>query len=192
MTSTDNIIQFPNQGPDPEQSRQLSEAQLKAAKARTVPEWMEIYLGLIEADLKRIEKANPSQHAPVFEEYRNTGRPRLRRIASVFQNAGLVLDERLTFTGCQPVNTPQGPNVIFDNPTSPWVEFAWPDGSKITFRGVDALSAVGFIMWWSNFQLPIIGSGDEGRRRIINPGETEHLDYMKAKAEDQAQGNEPS
>ena len=149
----------------------LTETEAKIALRRTVPEWMEMYASVIHQGL--IARNADGQ---AMETWRNEVRPRLKRIAGRFQVAGLVLSEEMEFAG--PVVTPQG--IIWPKPHDPRIVFFWPDGSDLRFAGPDALSAVGFFVWWSNLQTPILGA-KVGEAREVLPGSIDHDHYMRGK-----------
>jgi len=157
----------------------LPEDQRRAALARTARDWMDIYIEVIERQLP----SGPE----VFEQWTKVNRPRLRKIGDRFTSAGLTLDERI-----EGIRTFRPPNDIhFLTPSNPYVTFHWPDGQSLTFRDTRAGSAMAFWVWWSNFQLPIIGPS-EGKTRNIIAGSPEYRSYMEAKRRDQEKGIEPS
>lgn len=167
-----------------------NDARNKALK-RPVSEWMAMYIELIESSLKRIEKDN-SLGAPVlYENFKNITRPRLIKVGKLFQKNGLALDSTVVFRGCRVININAG-QVIWDNQSSPRIDYFWEDGHKLTLTGDMAIASLGFFHFFQQHQAPFQGgpSVREGQSRIINPGDAEHTDYMRAKAEDQKKGLE--
>lgn len=169
----------------------LDPIRTKAALARTVTEWMEIYLEVLEANLKQIEQTHPEHHGRIFAEYQQTARPQLRHIAKEFQKAGLSLSEEMEFEG--PEIGPFGPNgemaLRWPDPAMK-VTYFWPDGkSKLSFEGEYAQRSIGFFMFWQNYQTPLMPA-QEGGKRILTGG-AEYDNYFKNKKADQSQGLEP-
>jgi hypothetical protein len=164
--------------------------QFKAALARTAKDWFEIYIEMVEVNLRHLEKTDPKNHAATYATWTQESRPRLRRICAAFTAAGLNLSDQLEV---------EGPDIrfgkiVFPDPTRPRLVLHWPDGQYLTFDGVDAMSATAFFIWWQNFQVPLFGtdslSGSQDNK-ILKPGDAAFGEYMRAKAADQRKGQEP-
>lgn len=166
----------------------LPEDKLQQARTKAIQYWMDLYLQILEQELKRQEASGLDKAKLIFHQYRTETRPRLLKIARRFQDAGLDLAEEMEFEGPRP--HPQGRDVVWPNPRHPKVTFYWPDGHDLVFTGREALSAMGFFLFWQNYQTALLPRQQESR--IIMPGDKEHRDYFQAKAADQAKGIEPS
>lgn len=169
----------------------LNPQQLKAAKARTVREWMEIYIEILIERLKQIEATRPDLHPMAMSTFRTEARPAMRRIASAFEGAGLELTEEMEFEGAHPHPDER---IGWNDPT--WVSvpekatYFWPDGSSLSFTGADARHSLGFFLFWQNYQMPVIGMPQGGEKRILTGG-VDYDRYFAAKKADQQQGLEP-
>lgn len=179
----DNVIQFPGT----QRIGVLPEEQIKIACARTIEEWIDIYTEIVVRNLQYLEQQEPALKGIIWERWRSEGKPRLRRICRDFRSAGLLLSEDIEVSGIH--LRPNHP-VIWENPANPVVTFHWPDGSTITFRGDDAISAVGFFQFWVS-QKELFEAPAEGKGRIITPGSREEQAYFDAKRRDQENGLEP-
>lgn len=175
---------------DPKAIGLMGEARRKAALARDVADWMEIYTEIVRHQLEQMAAANLNDEGLLFEKWKSETRPRLRRVGKRFQEAGLVLDSRMQVEG---VEVGRGGGLpIFLEPHKPWVRFFWPTGESLKFTGEDAVSAFGFFLWWSNFQVPILGPENVGQTKTYLPGDPEYDAYFAAKRADMNRGIEPA
>lgn len=194
MTMSDGIIlQGPgstNPALSADQHRAQAAARVKAASARTPVEWMEIYIELLETDLRRIERDQGSNRE-MFSAYASSTRPRLRRIGRQLQAAGLSLVDELRII--EPIVDINSGNVFWGVPER--CVFQWPDGQTSVFTHDAAGSAFAFFSWWKQFQevtmqeLLVARSGP--KTRILERGDPEYDGYMQAKQQDQRRGVEP-
>lgn len=192
--SADGIIL---QGPGSEgsalnadQHRAQAAARVKAASARTPVEWMEIYIELIETDLRRIEKEQGTNRE-IFSAYVSNTRPRLRRIGRQLQAAGLSLVDELRII--EPVVDIHSGDVLWGAPMR--CVFLWPDGQTCVFVEEAAGSAFAFFSWWKQFQdvtmRELLVAQSKPTTRILESGDPGYEAYMRAKHKDQQQGLEP-
>ena len=183
MHQREKTLTVPNQ-PDRDLNSRISDSDARIASARTIREWMEIYVEILELSLREIEKQHPDDDS-VYQKYKTESRPRLKRILRDFEVAGLNLMDEIEFEGVHVV--PGQAHPIWEDSGRPYIAFYWPDGQALQFVGDDAISAVGFFIFWQAHQDPVLGAKVEGsgESRIINPGEADHKAYFKAKAEDQ-------
>lgn len=163
----------------------LPEEQLRVAAARTVADWMNIY---IEVVLRTLEKITGEEiQGQLYEKFRGETIPRLRRIVRDFEAAGLTIYDEIEVEG---IHLIPGHRPLWEDPSRPEAKFIWPDGSELRFQGESAISAVGFFEFWAKHQIPITGVKG-GQRRIITPGSTEEQSYFTAKERDQ-RGEDPN
>lgn len=164
----------------------LPEDQIKIATARSVRDWMEIYIEVLaralEGDILQVELKGV-----VAERFRGETLPRLRRIVRDFEVAGLTINDEIEVEG---IHLVPGQRVIWEDPNRPEVKFIWPDGSELIFQGESAVSAVGFFEFWAKHQIPVTGL-EAGKRRLITPGSAEEQEYYSAKARE-LQGGDPN
>lgn len=165
----------------------LPEDQVKIATARSVAEWMEIYIEVLVRTLEGPDFEGVELKGVLAERFRGETLPRLRRIVRDFQVAGLSINEEIEVEG---IHLIPGQKPIWENPNRPEVKFIWPDGSELKFQGASAISAVGFFEFWAKHQIPVIGL-KSGKRRIIAPGSQEEQDYFAAKERD-LRGEDPN
>lgn len=185
MTDESNIIQGPGAtAPD----GLLPEDQIRAANARSVRDWVDIYLEVIVRVMEQSEASNMETKGLVWERYTRETRPRLRRIAREFDSRGLELSDELDISGVTPHPVSKMP--LWEDASRPWVVFHWEDGRQVAFYGNDAPSALFFILWWQQHGLPLRPK-KEAKSRIIMPGEAEHSDYFAQKRRAQERGEEP-
>lgn len=162
----------------------ISDKDIKIASARSVREWMDIYIEILIASLQEIEKQHPGDSG-IYEKFRTESRPRLRRLVRDFETAGLSLTDEIEFEGCHIV--PGQPHPIWENSNRPCISFIWPDGQTLQFVGADAISAVGFMIFWMAHQDAVLGAKQDqptGESRLILPGEADHKAYFDAKLKD--------
>jgi hypothetical protein len=184
MTSESNIIQGPGStAPD----GMLPEEQMRAANAKSVRDWVDIYLEVIVRVMEQSKASNMETKGVVWERFTGETRPRLRRIAHEFDSRGLVLSDELDISGVTP--HPISGKPLWEDATHPWVVFHWED-RQVAFYGAEAPSALHFILWWQQHGLPL-RRPRAPKSRIINPGEAEHSAYFDAKRRAQERGEEP-
>jgi hypothetical protein len=160
----------------------IPEEKMKIAVAKTVRDWMQIYIETIARSMES-EAMQDQLHGVVFEQFKNETRPRLNRILAEFEAAGLDLHDDIEVQGVEIKNY----QMQWFAPKAPWVIFFWPDGRKLKFQGLDAASAVGFFWFWQTHQIPF-APPQGGQRRIIVPGSAEEQAYFRAKTEDLRNG----
>lgn len=186
--------------PTPEDMRRLAadakhvaaieQAKVKAAEAKSAKDWMDLYQEITESSVKSIYEAEGNGHRVL--EALEPWRPCYKRVGIELQAHGLPLSEQIEVEGPIMGNTRTGLPVI-DGWANGKVEatFHWPDRSKLTFRGRDALVAVTFWMWWVNFQDVHnqqlgVAQAAEQRTRLILPGSPDSLSYHAAKKDDKS------
>ena len=165
----------------------LPEERLKVAAARTISEWMEIYIEVIARTLEAKAFNQEGLKGVVKERFMGETIPRLKRIVRDFEVAGVTLHDEIDVSG---IHLVPGYPPLWDDPNRPEVIFYWPDGQELKFQGKEALSAVGFFEFWQKHLIPIRGVKG-GQRRIIQPGSAEEKEYFDAKNKDMQKGTEP-
>lgn len=164
----------------------LPEDKLHVAERRSVQEWMDLFLAILEDKLKEGEAEGQDVSKLIYTKYQSETVPRCKRIAQRFQDAGLVLSEDIDFVG--PVPNTDG-TWTWPNPSQPYIQFIWPDNSTLSFIGEEALTAFNFFAFWQQYQA-FCKPNDE-QSRIIKPGSPEYNNYMINKQRDQQKGVEP-
>jgi len=163
----------------------LPEEQIKIAAAKSVEEWMEVYIEVIVRVMSQMTEESLS--GVIYERFRSETVPRLRRIVRDFRTAGLTIHDEIEVEG---IHLIPGQRPLWEDTQRPEVKFIWPDGSELKFQGESAISAVGFFEFWAKHQIPLTGV-KAGKRRIITPGSEEERDYFEAKERD-LQGRDPN
>jgi xanthine/CO dehydrogenase XdhC/CoxF family maturation factor len=165
----------------------LERARARAATARDAGEWFDIYTEIVEQAVKRTLESAGEGHL-VLERLADR-RAAATVVRREFQAHGLPLSEDIDVEGPLVTPDPMGFLTNVSWPRGQWVRFIWPDQSKLEFRGMKAVVALAFIMWWENFHLQFQAMHDKNapqKRRVILPHTPEWDRYMAAKAADQA------
>lgn len=162
---------------------------------KSVRQWGDIYIELMEQILRQIETENPQAHPMAFSNFTTSVRPGIRRIVSAFESAGLDLSEDIEVEGPVPTQSAMAgfpPDISWPNPAKPKATYFWPDGSRLSFEGEDAIRSVAFFMFWQNHQdVHQAQAKNAGQRRLILPGDRDYTNYITAKKADQDAGKEP-
>jgi hypothetical protein len=163
---------------------------LKRAEAKTASDWIDIFQEVIEHAVRTTMEEN-GDGKNVLEKL-EPSRTAFRAIKARFNDHGLPLLDALEVEGPLVVSNRLG----YDDVTWPlgeWVRFYWPGRTDhLEFRGHQALVAMAFIMWWSQFQRTAQQWSDQlagkeekqGRTRAIEPGSPEWNQYFAMKNAD--------
>lgn len=152
----------------------------KAALARTAGDWFDIFDEVTTNAVVKTMESHGDSPMDVLHDWKDD-RAAVRR---EFVAHELPLTEEVEFEG--PVPDPERPTdqtaILW--PAGQFINFHWPDGSRLSFRGRKAIIALSFILWWDGFHSAYkvsLGQQVGGQSRVIEPGSPEWLDYYKNK-----------
>lgn len=165
------------------------EAVRRASRAKTAGEWFDIFADITITGVRQGLEANNQGH--LLSELLAPQKPVWDRVRARFAAQGLELNEGIEIDG--PVVQPNvlGVPEVVDWPKGLQAEFTWTDGTRLMFKGHDALVATAFIQWWSTFNqvhMHQFGTGSAAlapKTRLIDPGSNEYINYIMAKQREQ-------
>lgn len=173
--------------------RHQMHVQLKTAEARTPGDWIDIFQEIVEFTVRTTMEEH-GEGSQVLEKLEPT-RSAIKQVRARLMEHGLPLLENIDIDGPDIRPDAMGCLTNVSWHRGQWVKLCWPHHKDVLeFRGQQALVALSFVMWWSNFhqtakqwdtQLQGGQAAVAGARRMIEPGSPEWVRYFTAKQADQ-------
>lgn len=163
--------------------------QMEAVKARKAEDWFDLFQEIVFSGVRQTMSQAGVEGTKVADKVLDERRPTYARVRDRFRVQGLDLSENVEWEG--PVIGPDqfGFPRIQGWPRGMWARATWGDGSTVEWRGAEAEIAVSFVIWWSCYQQvyqqahdPGVIITDDMRRRVVQPGTSDYVDYVQAKA----------
>lgn len=183
---------------DVEMERMHAHTELEAAKARSPGEWFDIYHHIVETGVRHtLEMSFADTMGSAQREHHRIMKaqePYSIHVRRKFEAHGLPLTEDIEYEGPRVAHDEAGVPHIVAWPRGVWIEFYWPvegpRGAKLRFEGQSAITALGFIQFWTGFQqrAQAMAGREKGEKtRLITPGSDEYVAYLTAKARSKAE-----